>query len=34
MKIKPYITYPDTTEPLEVEHIGAVVNKCYINEPQ
>jgi len=30
---RPYITYSNTTDSVEVQHIGEVVTKCYINEP-
>jgi len=33
MGIKPYITYPGITGSAEVQQIGEVVTKCYINEP-
>jgi len=33
MSVRPYITYPSVTESVKVHHIGAVISKCYINEP-
>ena len=33
MSIRPYITYPSATESVELHQVGAVVAKCYINEP-
>ena len=32
MSIKPYITYPGITGSTEVQQLGKVVAKCYINE--
>jgi len=33
MSIKPYITYPGITGSAEVQQVGEVVTKCYVNEP-
>jgi len=33
MHAQPYIVYPHTAHPVEAGQLGAVVNRCYINEP-
>lgn len=33
MGIRPYITYPGITGSAEVQQVGEVVAKCYVNEP-
>ncbi len=33
MGIRPYITYPGITGSAEVQQVGEVVDKCYVNEP-
>jgi len=30
---RPYITYPSATDTVEVQQVGEVVAKCYVNEP-
>lgn len=33
MHARPYIVYPETACPVESGQLGAVVNRCFINEP-
>lgn len=33
MNARPYIVYPHTARPVEAGQLGAVVVKCYVNEP-
>ncbi len=33
MSTRPYIVYADKGKPAEVEQFGAVLIKCYVNEP-
>ena len=33
MTVRPYITYTNATESVGVDQIGAVIARCYVNEP-